>query len=50
MRIENLKNDKFKSKFVLLNFCEDRNPDLQFFVIEYSQDIFDLASLISQSI
>ncbi|ADV34943.1 hypothetical protein [Mycoplasmopsis fermentans] len=50
MRIQNFKRDKFKSKFVLLNFCEDKNPDLPFFVIEYSQNVFDLASLRSQSI
>ncbi|WP_156930763.1 hypothetical protein [Mycoplasmopsis felifaucium] len=44
MRIQNLKSDKFYSKFVLLNFNEDINPSLPFYVTEYSQNLYDLAS------
>ncbi|VEU75443.1 Uncharacterised protein [Mycoplasmopsis maculosa] len=45
MKIENLKMDDFKSKFVLLNFNDDVNPSLPFYVIEYTKYLFDNSSL-----
>ncbi|WP_156933067.1 hypothetical protein [Mycoplasmopsis iners] len=47
MKIANYwKKDKYRSKKILLDFNEDKNPSLPFYAIEYTQNVFDLASTI----
>ncbi|MEA4115599.1 hypothetical protein VBM87_02280 [Mycoplasma sp. 744] len=47
MKIANYwKQDKYRSKQILLIFNEDNNPSLPFYVIEYSQNLYDCASAL----
>ncbi|OAD18396.1 hypothetical protein MM26B8_02330 [Mycoplasmopsis meleagridis] len=48
MKIANYwKKDKLINMKILSIFNEDKNPSLAFFVIEYTQNIFDLISSLN---